>query len=292
MRTAAKLSAYGLTLAVVFGAAWTLGTAVGPLNATPSDGGDPNGHAHEHPATQAATPPTPPAPTGELAGLSATANGYRLQTTRDVLAAGATEPFPFRITGPDGVTVTHFTVENDTRLRLVLIRHDTTGYQHLYPTMAADGTWSTPLTLPAAGSYRLYVDFTPEAGPHTTLGTTIEVSGQYQPQPHSPHRTDTVDGYHARLDGDLVPGAASPVTVTLTLNGMPVTDLQTLLDVSGELVTLGTTDLGYQRTYTTGTGPQLRFTVTAPTPGRYRLFLTIRHHGTIHTAQFTMDATT
>ena len=35
-----------------------------------------------------------------------------------------------------------FEVEAERRLHLILVRRDLTGYQHLHPAMAADGTWS------------------------------------------------------------------------------------------------------------------------------------------------------
>jgi hypothetical protein len=289
--TAAKLSAFGLILAAVFGVAWTIGVAIGPLDTSSASGGTgQGGHSHDQAADGTKPIPALPPPV-ELSGQSTTANGYRLDIGRDVLTAGTTEQFAFRITGPDGAPLTHFTVDNDARLSLIAVRHDATDYQHLFPTMSGDGTWTTPLNLHSAGSYRLLADFTPEAGPHTILGTTIHAPGTYQPQPNSPHQTNTVDDYQARLDGNLTPGRASPVTITLFRNGTPVTDLQLLPDVTADLSTLRCTDLGYQHTYTTNTGPRLRFTVTVPTPGCYRLFLTIRHHDTTRTLDFTADAT-
>ncbi|MEK8109242.1 hypothetical protein NKG94_40115 [Micromonospora sp. M12] len=37
-------------------------------------------------------------------------------------------------------------------MHLIVVRRDLTGYQHLHPTMAKDGTWSVPLTLAQPGS--------------------------------------------------------------------------------------------------------------------------------------------
>ncbi len=49
--------------------------------------------------------------------------------------------FVFRITGPDGRPVTAFDVEHEKRMHLIPVRRDTADYQHVHPTMAADGTW-------------------------------------------------------------------------------------------------------------------------------------------------------
>jgi CsoR family transcriptional regulator, copper-sensing transcriptional repressor len=64
--------------------------------------------------------------------------------------------------------ITAFDVEHEKRLHFVLVRRDGSGYQHLHPGMAADGTWSVPLTLPLAGSYRVFTDFKPTGGVKTT----------------------------------------------------------------------------------------------------------------------------
>jgi hypothetical protein len=285
MRIVTKLAAYGLALAVIAGGAWAAGSAVGPLGTSPADG---DSHAMSGP--EAGAP--------ELPGLAVTANGYRFDLDREEVAAGVAEPFRFRILGPDGAPVTRFDVEQTKRLHLVLVRRDTSGYQHVHPEMATDGTWSIPLTLPAAGTYRLFADFTPSGGTATTLGADVQVSGQYQPQPHAgPQRTFTVDGYEVRLDGNLVAGEESPVTVTVTRGGVPVTDLQPYLGAYGHLVALRAADLGYLHVHplgrpgdgATSAGPQVRFAVEVPTAGKYRLFLDFQHEGRVRTAEFTVQ---
>ena len=55
--------------------------------------------------------------------------------------------------------ITDYDVEHTKRMHLIVVRHDLTGFQHLHPTMSDDGTWSTPVTLPDAGSYRVFADF-------------------------------------------------------------------------------------------------------------------------------------
>ena len=44
-------------------------------------------------------------------------------------------------------------------MHLIVVRRDLTGFQHLHPEMAADGTWSTRVRLADAGSYRVFADF-------------------------------------------------------------------------------------------------------------------------------------
>ena len=289
MRTAGRLAAYGLGLVVIAGGAWAAGSLVGPIGEaiTPPADDHSMDMAGEHEAAGDVLP-----------GLAVAANGYRLELGQDTVVANSPQAFRFRIIGSDGKPVTRYEVEHDKQLHLVLVRRDTSGYQHVHPELRPDGTWSVPLTLKAAGSYRVFTDFKAEGGPRTTLGADVQVAGAYQPERfESPIRTDTVDGYEVELDGPLVPGKETELTATVTRGGTPVTDLQPYLGAYGHLVTLRAADLGYLHVHplgepgdgTTQAGPRIRFAVTVPTAGRYRLFLDFQHGGQVRTAEFTLD---
>lgn len=298
MNTATKLSAFVLGLAVVAGGAWAIGGAVGPIEgaAAPNDmDHQAESGAHESGGHEAA------AVDERLPGLAVAEHGYRLDLGRDRLAAGSAEPFRFRILDKDGAALTHFAVEHEKRLHLVVVRRDGSGYQHVHPEMAPDGTWSIPLTLPAAGSYRVFTDFRPEGGEKTVLGADIQAPGEYRPETYEGStRTATVDGYTVQLHAHLTPGKASTVTATVTRNGAPLGDLQPYLGAYGHLVALRAADLGYLHVHPLGepgdgatpAGPEIRFAVEVPTAGRYRLFLDFQHAGTVRTAEFTLDTET
>ncbi|NGY61276.1 hypothetical protein G7043_20330 [Lentzea sp. NEAU-D13] len=286
MNTATKVAAYAGVLAIVFGGAWAAGAAAGPF------GQETKPNAMEHGAEQPASPESksgsklPP-------GLSVADNGYVLNPAQNTLAAQTQQTFSFRIGTVSGDTVTKFDVEHEKKLHFVLVRRDGSGFQHVHPEMAADGTWSTPLTLPAAGSYRVFADFKPENGAKTVLGADIQVAGAYEPQQFAEDtRESTVDGYVVRLTGDLTAGAESTVTATVTKDGKPVTDLQPYLGANGHLVALRAADLAYLHVHPQegpGAGPDVKFAVEVPTAGRYRLFLDFQHEGKVRTASFTLN---
>ncbi|TDQ00944.1 hypothetical protein [Labedaea rhizosphaerae] len=295
MKTGTKLTGYGLALAVVFGGAWAIGAGVGPLQTEPPPmaamapdmpstgmpGMEEHG-GHEGGATDV------------LPGLASASNGYRLETPTTTLASGMTKQFTFRIVDDHGTAITKFALKHEKRLHLVLVRRDGAGFQHVHPTMAADGTWRIPLKLTAPGSYRLFTDFVPEGGEATVLGTELQVPGTFQPRPDGPEVTSTtVDGYRVTINGHLEAGKEAELTATITRGGHPVTDLQTYLGAYGHLVVLRATDLGYLHVHpqeSTTAGPEVKFMTEVPTPGRYRLYLDFQHHGTVHTAQFTVDS--
>ena len=125
------------------------------------------------------------------------------------LRRGRTETLAFRIVDERGATVRDFDVEHTKRMHLILARRDLTGFQHLHPSSAADGTWTTRVRLDEAGSYRLFADFSPTAtsrrrSPPTCASTARPTSGRCRPAPAAV----TDGGYDVRLDaGRRAPGA-------------------------------------------------------------------------------------
>ncbi|WP_167760518.1 hypothetical protein [Blastococcus sp. CT_GayMR16] len=139
-----------------------------------------------------------------------------------------------------------------------------------------------------------------EDGENRTLGADLAVPGDYQPAPlPAESRTAEVDGYSVTLDGDLVSGEEWELTLSVTRDGRPVTDLQPYLAAYGHLVVLRTGDLAYLHVHPSGEpgdgvtepGPDITFFSTAPSSGTYRLFLDFKHGDAVHTAAFTVSAT-
>ncbi|WP_028937474.1 hypothetical protein [Pseudonocardia spinosispora] len=286
MNTATRLATYAAALAVVAGIGATIGSAVGPLRTTPAAAESHSAGAHSHGSSSAVT---------QLpGGLASHSSGY---TFEPVAAAPGT--FAFRILGPNGAPHTAFDIEHDKLMHLIVVRRDTTGFQHVHPQMAPDGTWTVPLTLPAGGSYRAFADFVPAGRLGLTLGVDLAVPGDFQPVTHQPSRVSEVDGYQVSLDGTLTPGRVSPLTVTVRKDGRAVTDLQPYLAAYGHLVALREGDLAYLHVHPDGApgdghtlpGPSIRFDTEVPTTGSYRLFLDFSHGGAVHTATFTVSTT-
>jgi hypothetical protein len=249
MKTRARLTAYATALALLTGGAFAVGSAVGPpapaAPSAPAAGhedaaGHDDGAGHGDSAAREA-PAGPELP----GGLASSLRGYALVPADPTLNVGTPTDFSFRIIGPNGAPVTAFDEEHTKRLHLIVVRRDTTGFQHLHPVMTADGTWRVPLTVPTAGSYRAFADFTPTGAGPLTLGVDLAAAGEQTPVRHQPARTAQLDGYQVQLEGELVPGAASPLTLTVSRAGVPVTDLQPYLGAYGHLVALREGDLAY-----------------------------------------------
>jgi hypothetical protein len=88
------------------------------------------------------------------------------------------------------------------------------------------------------------------------------------------------------------------LTLTVSLAGRPVTDLQPYLGAYGHLVALRDGDLAYLHVHPDGEpgdgrtrpGPGITFYATVPSAGSYGLFLDFQHQGVVRTAAFTATA--
>lgn len=302
MNTPLKITAFAVALAATFGAAYGVGDVVVPIgtstdsaaHAEHEGGNTPNkeGEHGEHTESGQSTPP---------GGLQIAESGYSLDLETPRIPAAKKSELRFSIRDSAGRKVTAFTREHDKELHLILASRDLGTFRHLHPTRSPDGTWSTKADLPAAGTYRLFTDFTPAAkgAEGLTLGTDLAVSGSFSPAPlPAPAKVAKVDGYTVSLDGRLRPGAASELKLKVAKNGRPVTDLDPYLGAYGHLVALRSGDLAYLHVHPNGSpgdgktkpGPTISFTATAPSAGTYRLFLDFQHQGKVRTASFTVDA--
>ncbi|MBB5111291.1 hypothetical protein AB0K27_01085 [Micromonospora echinospora] len=295
MNTATKLSGFALGLVAVFGAAYGIGNLadpVAPAAETRHDDSDSDhgtgdtGHGDESQAGGAAA--------HLPGGLLVSERGYTLQP-----ATAAAGQFAFRITGPDGAPVTRFEVAHDKRMHLIVARRDLSGFRHVHPEMTGDGTWRVASPLDGPGVWRAFADFTPEGGEPLTLGLDVTVPGELAARPlPAPATSTTVDGYTVTLTGTPEPGRTSRLTLSVSRDGRPVTDLQPYLGAYGHLVALRQGDLAYLHVHPEGTpgdgrtpaGPAITFAAEVPSAGAYRLYLDFRHGDAVHTAEFTVLA--
>jgi hypothetical protein len=277
MSVGVRVAAFAALLALVFAAAALAGRALDPSTGSHEEAAAEHAHGHEATAPAAAAVP---------AGLSLAQDGLRLEARDTPLFAGRPSRLEFRIAGAGGRTVRDFATEQGRRMHLIVVRRDLTGYQHLHPTQTPTGAWTVPITLPGAGAYRAFADFS-TGGRRLTLGIDRLVPGQFAPRPlPAPAESTRVDGYDVAIHAH---GAGSELGFTITRDGTPVTDLQPYLGARGHLVALRAGDLAYEHVHpiASGTSNEISFETAAPTPGSYRLFLQFRHGDRVHTAAFT-----
>jgi hypothetical protein len=295
----ARLVLFAALLALAIIGGFGLGRLTGgqPATGAPASVGDPAAHSdppgtapHTHDGTAAGAT----APATQVGGLAVSTGGFTLVPERTTVRAGVAEQLRFRIDGRDGRPVTTFATVHDKPMHLVVVRRDLSGYQHLHPVLAPDGTWSVQLTLPSAGPWRAYADFAAidAAGAQSpvTLGVDLVVAGDYAPKPVPAPATGTsVDGFTVNYQGTPKAGVTQPLLFRVTRDGAPA-QLERYLGAYGHLVVLREGDLGYVHVHPEPelAGDAVKFWLAAPSPGRYRMFLDFQVAGAVHTAEFTV----
>jgi hypothetical protein len=265
-----QLATFALVLAVLYAAGFVAGQFIETGHGKEMSGGHGGGHA-----TAAAA----------VRGLAVAENGLRLVVDDTELRRGGAEDVRFRIVDSGGRPVRDFEVEHERRLHMIVASRDLGSFQHLHPRMAPDGTWSTPVRLDRAGTYRLFADFV-HGGRATTLATDLRVDGTADlralPAAATVARSDL--GATVRRTGDAPKaGHAAQLGFEVSRGGEPV-DLEPYLGADGHLVALREGDLAFLHVHPVD---GMRFEATFPTPGRYRLFLQFQEAGRVHTVAFT-----
>jgi len=272
MSATARLAGFAAVLALLFGGAAVAGGAIDVDRAEPEpERGD--AHGGEEMAMEAEP----------VRGLAVSDDGLTLELDhRDGELA-------LRVADRRGRTVRDFDVEHTKRMHVIVVRRDMTGFQHLHPRQQPDGTWTVPLRLERAGSYRVFADFARRGEAHTLAGD-LTVDGDFRATPlPAPAPVAETDGLQVRLEqGAGRAGVESGLRFTVTRDGRPVA-VEDYLGAKGHLVALREGDLAFLHVHPDERS--LRFEATFPTAGRYRLFLQFRAEGRVHTVAFTQEVT-
>src|SRR4051812_49912430 len=130
MTVPAKLAGFGACLTALFG----VGALAGAVADPPGRGAAP---AHDDRAMGMGGHEADP-----VRGLAVAEHGLRLVVDQPEFPRSRTQTLRFRVVDGRDRAVRDFDVEHTRRMHLIVARRDLTGFQHLHPRMAADGTWS------------------------------------------------------------------------------------------------------------------------------------------------------
>jgi hypothetical protein len=271
----ARLGLFAAGLALVFGAAAAVGAAVHP--------GKPAGTCAPQHGGIGHSP----------LGLSTTQDGTTIAPASFTVTAGRRRPLRFRLLGNDAKPLrSGYQVEAQRRLHLIVVRRDLTGYQHLHPAMAADGTWSVPLKVAQPGAYRVFADFQRSCQKHV-LAADLLAPGDFRPAAlPRPAPSASTGGYDVRLERPaLRAGHEAALRFTVSRGGRPVKEIQPYLGARGHLVALRQGDLAYLHAHPEeheDAADAIPFAADFLSAGTYRLFLQFKIAGVVHTAAFTV----
>jgi len=269
MSTPVRVAAFLSGLVAVFVLALAVGRMVDPGTAPAAQHEAAGGHGHP----EAAAPTATPAVHLALAARS-------LVPANDV-------PVSFQVQDQDGHAVTAYDVKHEKDLHLIVLgTRGLTDYQHVHPTLAADGTWTARVRLEPGTSYRLYAGGSTGGSDFVATADLFTVGGHPAPGPvPEPATRARVAGLSVALDD-----SDGTARVSVSRGGAPVT-LQPYLGALGHLVVIRVDDLAYLHVHPED-GPRPTFMVAGLAPGRYRYFFDFQVDGVVHTAAFTRDVGT
>ena len=192
MTVAARLLGFAAVLAAVFALAVFAGDQadLGKSEASDTASGEHGGSDAEGGSSKVPMAMSPKArgrrarsaKADPVRGLGVSEDGLTLDLARRSATNGQRFELQFAIKSSKGVTVRDFDVEHTKRMHLIIARRDLTGFQHLHPTMAKDGTWSAPVKLDDPGNYRVFADFSTNETART-LGGDLTVDGELDSKP-------------------------------------------------------------------------------------------------------------
>jgi hypothetical protein len=122
------------------------------------------------------------------------------------------------------------------------------------------------------------------------LGVDLTVTGEYLPRPlPAPAPEATAGGFQVRYEGRPRIDAVQPLLFRVTRGGAAA-PVERYLGAYGHLVVLREGDLAYVHVHPEAelTDGAVKFWLTAPSPGRYRMFFDFQVAGAVHTAEFTL----
>jgi hypothetical protein len=281
----AKLAGFAAILALAFAAAAFAGSRIDvrPGEQTAKEP-DAHGMGAEEEGGHGADAAAPQA----VRGLAVSDGGLTLELADAAASPGERFELAFRVVDRAGQTVRDFDVEHTKRMHVIVVRRDMTGFQHVHPTQGPDGTWTVPVTLQDAGSYRVFADFAVD-GKAYTLADDLSADGTVRSQElPAPVDSVNVDGMRVSLtEGASMAGAEAELGFEVTRNGRPVA-IEDYLGAKGHLVALRQGDLAFLHVHPDENS--LAFMATFPTAGNYRLFLQFKtEDGRVHTAAFTQE---
>jgi hypothetical protein len=256
---------------------------------------------------------------------------YRLEVRTEPAAVkpGETVTLLFRFLHPDtGAVIRDFEVVHTKLFHLFVISQDMEYFAHIHPTMREDGTWSIQTSVPKSGYYQVLCDFMPKGGSGQFLSAPLVTAGfsgdlatdGAQLVPDAVLRK-SVDGITASVALDPPHPASGQYvhlnfTLTDTLTGRPVTDLQTYLGQFSHMLLMSEDMTCYVHSHPVNLiveqedaaepeyiiapdadldairgGPAVTFDALMPKAGRFRAWAQFQRNNRLSTLAFTFAVT-
>jgi hypothetical protein len=253
-----RLAAFALVILGSFGTAYSLGRRL-------------PGSAESKPHTHGPVKPSPVPPGFKV-------DGYVLVDESNQPSKSA---IGLHVNGPDGQRVTDYVEANGSKLHVVLIRFDLSGFEHVQPEINADGSFVVPIDKP--GKWHIVIDAQPAGGAApivlaTNIDDEVPIKEVAVPKPND----------KVTVDDLIVTRQGLNFTVTAK-DGSVAAGLGPYLGQPAHLIAIRKGDLAYNHLHpVTGAAATAIFAFDGTLPtGTYRLFLQFGYHSKVVTVAFT-----
>jgi len=200
-----------------------------------------------------------------------------------------------RVQDRDRVTLKAYEVSHEKLMHLIVVNRELTHFDHLHPDPLERGAFGTAVTFPAAGSYKLFVDFVPKGGAGATVSDWVTVGDAQDTKPKlAPDVEQPKTAGH--LEASLAVSslrAGEDATLTFTMRDAAtkeaITDLEPYLGAVGHVVILSEDAERYLHVHPLderATGPEAAFGAVFPAGGLYKLWGQFQHRGEVFTFPF------
>lgn len=228
----------------------------------------------------------------------------------------------YKIVDEQGNVLKDFTVDHTKLMHFILVRKDLQDFQHIHPDLNKDtGEFTIPTTFSENGPYRLFADFVPAGAQMGEMGMPLGVTAyqdvnvgdlaKFAPQDVTvdTQTTKTYGQYQIeyKIPQTISTGNDTTITLHVTKNGTPVTDMEEYLgsQAHGILLHKDTLDFAHlhatepgssgmtmtngQMKMSSSKGPDINFTYNFPASGIYKLFTQFQEQGQVITVDYTLQ---
>ncbi|MFF2890433.1 hypothetical protein [Paenibacillus sp. NPDC057967] len=210
--------------------------------------------------------------------------------------AGQAIGIDLQIADAEGEPLQKFEDNHERKLHLIIVSEDLGYFDHVHPEYAGNGLFRQYIVLPAGGKYKLFADFQPAGYAHTTVSTTLHVSGEYTLERliADQERIKSTDKAVVELAiTELAAGQETELVFDFRhpKTGVPLTDLQPYLGAIGHVVIISEDLEQYLHVHPVnerGSGPEARFVTSFPDEGLYRIWGQFQREGETFIVPFTV----
>ncbi len=221
----------------------------------------------------------------------------------------ASEPVPnmpsdlrIRIKDQDRVTLKAYERNHEKLMHLIVVDRQLTHFDHLHPEPQEQGSFTTSVTFPAVGAYKLFADFVPKGRLNATVSDWITVGENAEDE--EPVML-VPDDREVKTAGSLAVSlalsshrAGEDAQLTFTIQDADtrkgITDLEPYLGAIGHVVILSSDAEQYLHVHpaeNAGTGPAAVFWGNFPQAGSYKLWGQFKHRGELYTIPYVVEIT-